>query len=220
MAVMTSETHLPVVQAEREALCDTFLELGPDAPTLCDPWRARDLAAHLVVRERRPDLAPGILLPALAGRLERGQQAVAEGDWESLVATVRSGPPWWSPTRIERVDALVNTVELVVHHEDVLRGDGTVGPRREVPERTERAVHAALRKSARLMFRRAPVGVRLVAPRAEPIIAGPDAPVVTVTGAPVELLLLAYGRIRVASVDIDGTPADVEALRTAMLGIS
>ena len=169
MAVMTSETHLPVVQAEREALCDTFLELGPDAPTLCDPWRARDLAAHLVVRERRPDLAPGILLPALAGRLERGQQAVAEGDWESLVATVRSGPPWWSPTRIERVDALVNTVELVVHHEDVLRGDGTVGPRREVPERTERAVHAALRKSARLMFRRSPVGVRLVAPGAEPI---------------------------------------------------
>ena len=164
MAVMTSETHVPVVQAEREALCDTFLELGPDAPTLCDPWRARDLAAHLVVRERRPDLAPGILLPALAGRLERGQRAVAEGDWESLVATVRSGPPWWSPTRIERVDALVNTVELVVHHEDVLRGDGTVGPRREVPERTERAVHAALRKSARLMFRRAPVGVRLVAP--------------------------------------------------------
>ena len=49
---------------------------------------------------------------------------------------------------------------------------------------------------------------------------GPDAPVVTVTGAPVELLLLAYGRIRVASVDLDGTPADVEALRTAMLGIS
>lgn len=70
------------------------------------------------------------------------------------------------------------------------------------------------------MFRRSPVGVRLVAPATEPIIAGPDAPVVTVTGAPVELLLVANGRIRVASVDIDGTPADVESLRTAMLGVS
>jgi uncharacterized protein (TIGR03085 family) len=220
MAVMTSEKRVPVVRAEREALCDTFLELGPDAPTLCDPWRTRDLAAHLVVREHRPDLAPGIWLPALAGRLERGQHDVAQGDWEALVATVRSGPPWWSPTRLDRVDALVNTVELVVHHEDVLRGDGAVGPRREVPERTERAVLAALRKSARLMFRRSPVGVRLVAPGREPVVAGPQAPVVTVTGAPVELLLLAYGRLRVAAVDLEGAPADVEALRTARLGVS
>ena len=220
MASMTSEMRVPVVRAEREALCDTFLEVGPDAPTLCDPWRARDLAAHLVVREHRPDLAPGIWLPALAGRLERGQKDLAAGDWEALVSTVRSGPPWWSPTRLDRVDALVNTVELVVHHEDVLRGDGAVGPRREVPGRTERAVLSALRRSARLMFRRSPVGVRLVAPGAEPVVAGPDAPVVTVTGAPVELLLLAYGRMRVAALDLDGAPDDVAALRAARLGVS
>lgn len=40
---------------------------GPDAPTLCEGWTARDLAAHLVVRERRLDAAPGILVPQLAG---------------------------------------------------------------------------------------------------------------------------------------------------------
>lgn len=212
---------LPVVRAEREALCDTFLAVGPDAPTLCDPWRARDLAAHLVVRERRPDLAPGLVVPALADRLERGQAEVAAGDWEGLVATVRSGPPWWSPTRIGPVDAVVNTVELVIHHEDVLRGDGAVGPRRTLPLATERAVLGSLRTSARLMFRGSPVGVRLVAPgfASGPVTAGPDARVVTVTGAPLELLLVASGRLRVAQVELDGAPADVESLRSASLGV-
>ena len=52
---------------EREALCDLLTDLGPEAPTLCAGWRTRDLAAHLVLRERRPDAAPGILLPLLAG---------------------------------------------------------------------------------------------------------------------------------------------------------
>ena len=46
---MTSRPSMPVARLEREALCDTLLALGPDAPTLCDPWRTRDLAAHLVL---------------------------------------------------------------------------------------------------------------------------------------------------------------------------
>ncbi|HSO64768.1 MAG TPA: TIGR03085 family metal-binding protein [Ornithinibacter sp.] len=219
---MTTDERTPVARAEREALCDTLLEAGPDAPTLCDPWRARDLAAHLVLRERRPDAAVGIVVPLFAGHTERTQDALARGDWAGLVETVRTGPPWWSPTRLGRVDAVVNTVELVVHHEDVLRGDGAIGPRREVPERTARAVHAALRRSASLMFRRSPVGVRLVAPGHEPITAGPDAPdapVVTVTGEPVELLLVGSGRIRVAAVELEGAPDAVESLRTAELGV-
>ncbi len=89
-----------------------------------------------------------------------------------------------------------------------------------MPERTARAVVVVLRRSASLMFRRSPVGVRLVAPGAEPITAGPDDAVVTVTGEPVELLLLAYGRMRVADVALDGSPEDVEALRNARLGVS
>ena len=159
----------------------------------------------------------------LAGHTERVQAALAHGDWDQLVETVRTGPPLWSPARIDRIDAIVNTVELVVHHEDALRGDGAVGPRREVPERTTRAVHAALRKSATLMFRRSPVGVRLVAPGRDPVTAGPEGPdalVVTVSGEPVELLLVAYGRLRVASVELEGAPEAIEALRAAHLGVS
>ena len=40
-------------QTERQALCDTMERVGPDAPTLCHPWRVRELAAHLVIRETR-----------------------------------------------------------------------------------------------------------------------------------------------------------------------
>ena len=216
---MTSGSSLPVARLEREALCDTLLALGPDAPTLCDPWRTRDLAAHLVLREHRLDLAAGMFISALAPRLEREQAKLAGGDWQSLVHTIRSGPPAWSPTRFEKIDAVVNTVELVVHHEDALRGDGAVGPRREVPDRTARAVLSSLRSSARLMFRRCEVGLRLIAPGADPITTGSKDRVVTVTGAPVELLLLGSGRLRVAAVELDGAPADVAALRAAHLGI-
>ncbi len=217
---MTTDERLPVVQAERQALSDTLLELGPDAPTLCDPWRTRDLAAHLVLREHKPFLATGIWFAPLQGRMERGQSSIAAGSYPALVEKVRSGPPKWAPTHLGRVDALLNTTELVIHHEDALRGDGAVGPRREVPERTQRAVMVALKRSASLMFRRAGVRVRLVAPGAEPIAAGKGDRVVTVAGQPVELLLLASGRLRVADVELDGLPEDVETLRNARLGVS
>ena len=220
MVPMTTDAKVPVVQAERNALCDSLLELGPVAPTLCDPWRTRDLAAHLVLRENKPFLATGIWFGPLEGRMDRGQARIAAGDYPALVEQVRSGPPWWSPMHLDRVDALLNTGELLIHHEDALRGDGAVGPRREVPERTARAALAVLRRSASLMFRRSEVGVRLVAPGAEPVTAGPDAPVVTVTGEPVELLLLAYGRMRVAAVELDGSPEAVKTLKNARLGIS
>jgi uncharacterized protein (TIGR03083 family) len=62
---------------ERAALCDLLDELGPDQPTLCTGWQTRDLAAHLVVRERRPDAAPGILFAPLAGYTKRVQEPSA-----------------------------------------------------------------------------------------------------------------------------------------------
>ena len=41
----------PIDVRERMGLCDLFVELGPDAPTLCEGWTTADLAAHLVLRE-------------------------------------------------------------------------------------------------------------------------------------------------------------------------
>jgi uncharacterized protein (TIGR03083 family) len=46
---------------ERLALCTLLDKTGPDAPTLCEGWNTGDLAAHLVLRERRPDAAAGVI---------------------------------------------------------------------------------------------------------------------------------------------------------------
>ena len=40
---------------ERADLADLLGTLGPDAPTRCEGWTTAHLAAHLVVRDRRPD---------------------------------------------------------------------------------------------------------------------------------------------------------------------
>ena len=40
---------------ERLLLADLLEAEGPEAPTLCEGWSTRDLAAHLIVRERRPE---------------------------------------------------------------------------------------------------------------------------------------------------------------------
>ena len=97
-------------RSERRALADLLLEVGPDAPTLCEGWSTGDLAAHLVIRERRPDAAAGILVKPLAGYTERVQKQVRQGrSWPQLVETIRSGPPL--PLRLGPVDEVANTVE-------------------------------------------------------------------------------------------------------------
>jgi len=218
--MMEAMTHL--ARIERDALCDTLREVGPDAPTLCSPWTTADLAAHLVIRERRPDLAPGIWVSALASRLEEGMQEYAAKPWPELVDLLQSGPPTWAPTQVAKIDNAVNFVEFHIHHEDVLRGDEAVGPRRELSAREARAVWKALSRSAKLMFRRSPTGVVLQTPAGETVQARPASELGTVIleGAPGELLLTAYGRRRVADVEVIGTPEAVAALWAAPVGLS
>ena len=194
---------------ERTALCDTFETVGPDAPTLCSPWRTRDLAAHLVIREGRPDAALGMLVPPLAARARRVQDGYAAESWPELVERVRTGPPAWSPTRLEPVDTLVNLGEMFLHHEDVLRAAPGWEPRL-LPDDLERGLWSGLTRTGRLLFRRSPVGVVLVTPtygrrlvRTPPSGAGS----IVLRGTPGELLLHASGRQRVARVTVEG-PAD------------
>ena len=201
------------VRRERYALCDTFEAVGPDAPTLCTPWRTRDLAAHLVIREGRPDAAVGLLVPPLAQRAQRVQDGSAAGSWPELVERVRTGPPPWSPTRFEAVDAVVNLAELFIHHEDVLRAAPDWEPRR-LPADLEQGLWSTLTRTGRLLFRRSPVGVVLVTPahgrrlvRSAPAGAGS----VVLRGTPGELLLHASGRQSVARVVVEGPDEAVAA---------
>ncbi|GAB3445530.1 TIGR03085 family metal-binding protein [Phycicoccus ginsengisoli] len=210
-----------LARRERISLCDTFAATGPDAPTLCSPWTTADLAAHLVIRDRRPDLGVGIVVPQLSGRLEAGMREYAAKPWPELVDLVRSGPPAWSPVRVPPVDDLVNLAEYFVHHEDVLRGDGSLGPRREISPELSDALWTTLTRIARLSFRRSPVGVVLSTPdgRRHHARSTTELGTVVLEGRPEELLLAAFGRQRVAELEVTGGDDAVAALWAAPLGL-
>ena len=208
-------------RSERHALCDTFERVGPDAPTLCSPWRTRDLAAHLVLRERRPDAAFGIWLEQVKEHNQRVQDDYAGMPWDRLVGLVRSGPPPWWFTRVPLLDERTNLPEFYIHHEDVLRAqDGWVA--RERGEELEAALWHSLTVTAKLMFRRSPTGVVLVTPsHGRMAVRRPTGPgTVVLRGEPGELMLLAYNRRQVAAVDVEGPADAVAAFGQARLGIS
>src|SRR5215467_13402937 len=108
---------------ERLALCALLDKTGPRAPTLCAGWTTGDLAAHLVLRERRPDAGLGILGGPFAGYTRRAQRRLADRmPYPQLVEAIRNGPPLFSVFAIPGADELGNVIEYFVHHEDVRRG--------------------------------------------------------------------------------------------------
>ncbi|NHN54986.1 TIGR03085 family protein [Calidifontibacter sp. DB0510] len=208
-------------RAERDALCDTFTAVGPDAPTLCKGWQTRDLAAHLILRERRPDAALGMFLAPLAGRLDKIQSSFAQRPFAELVETVRQGPPRWSPFALSPVDEAGNLVEFFIHHEDVLRAqEGR--PRRELSEDEQKSLYAALPRIAPLALRSVRTGV--VADCGDfgrQQLRGPkdDHGNVVIIGAPSEVLLEIYGRGAHADTELDGADHDVAAYRETARGL-
>lgn len=213
---------LDVDQRERAALCDLFLAQGPDAPTLCGEWSTADLAAHLVVRERNPLAAPGIVL---GGRFEGTTEKLMAREldrhgYEGVVERVRTGPPI-GPMALRPVGRLANTIEYVVHHEDVRRPAG-LGPRPDDVELQD-AVWALLRRGARLLVapgKLGATGLHLVRPGSEPVRAsGKGDGGAVVTGDPVEILLYLYGRKAQADVTLTGDEAAVARVEQARFGI-
>lgn len=208
-------------QHERAALCDTLSRVGPDAPTLCEGWVTRDLAAHLLVRERRPDAAAGMFLPPLARHRARVESTLASRDWEQTVGVLRGGPPRWSVFAIPAVDEMANLGEFFVHHEDVRRAVDGVTPRELGPD-GQRALWAGLARVGRVLLRKVPVGVVAQAPGVDRRVLhkAPDGHGdVLLTGEPAEILLYVFGRGAVAQVALDGAAGDLEAFRAAKLGI-
>ncbi|WP_410637260.1 TIGR03085 family metal-binding protein [Amycolatopsis sp. lyj-346] len=206
-----------VAADERRALSALFEDLGPDAPTLCEGWKTRDLAAHLVVREHRADAAPGILVPALAGYTRKVQDRYAAKPWAHLVEQVRNGPSKFWPTAIGSLGELINSAEFLVHHEDVRRAQDGWEPRPADPARDAAAWRSA-KQSAKLNLRKSPVGVTLRTRdgREAAVKTGPDP--VTVVGEPVDLLLFVFGRDAV-HLDFEGDAAAVGRLRAVHRGL-
>jgi uncharacterized protein (TIGR03085 family) len=202
---------------ERRRLADLLLETGPDVPTLCAGWTTRDLAAHLVVRERRPDAPVTRLIPPLAAHAEHVRQQMAARPYAEVVALVRT-PPWWSPLSNPLTDELFNGLEFFIHHEDVRRGRPGWEPRTLDPGH-QAALWRAVGFTARLGLRRLHIPVLVRAPGFGELVVAGERPQATLTGEPGELALFVSGRQRAARVDVDGPHDTTERLRTAALGL-
>ncbi len=201
-----------LAQQERKTLCDLFVEVGPDAPTLCEGWHSADLAAHLVVRERRPDSGPGLVWPPLAGYTDKVRRAVRDRTpWEKLVETVRRGPP----LLLRPFDEAMNTVEFFIHVEDVRRARDGWEPRPISPELAD-ALWARVGPGG--MAKRVPATIVITSPGRAAKERG-SGPRLTLAGEPGELTIFGAGRQGAAKVEIDGDAALAAQLRAAALGI-
>ncbi|MFF7897796.1 TIGR03085 family metal-binding protein [Streptomyces sp. NPDC088817] len=204
---------------ERLLLADLLETAGPEAPTLCEGWLTRDLAAHVVVRERRPDAAGGVLIKPLAPRLQKVLDEYAAKPYEELIQLIRTGPPRFSPFQLKQLDEMANTVEFYVHTEDVRRAQPDWSPR-ELDPVFQETLWSRLERTARLLGRGIPTGLVLRRPDGRTAVAHRGTPVVTVTGEPSELLLFAFGRQNAARVEKVGDQDAITKLtETKQLGL-
>jgi uncharacterized protein (TIGR03085 family) len=192
----------PIDVRERLQVCDLLLELGPEAPTLCEGWTTADLAAHLVLREhfhrwsdaqRAVEKAKG--LPAIVGRLRAGAPLI----------------PW----RLPGIRNVFNGLEYFIHHEDVRRANGRDPrpPMADLEALSWRMVGYSARRVAR---RIRPYGLELVLPDGRRRRYGSGA-MATLTGPATELVLYLGGRRSVARVTLTGAgEADAAHERTKL----
>lgn len=202
-------------------MCDFLDALGPDAPTLIEGWSARDLAAHLVLRERDFVAGPCIVLAGPFRRFaELRRKRLAQGrEFGWLVDRVRSGPPV-GVFRLGWVRSLANLNEFFVHHEDLRRANG-LGPRDDLPPELQAALWRNACRSGRYLSRRLPdCGLQLAWP-------GPDYRLAVRTGdltarlsgPPGELLLYLFGRQGAAKVEVTGPLEAVAAVHRTHFGM-
>jgi uncharacterized protein (TIGR03085 family) len=189
---------------ERREICDLFLELGPDAPTLCDGWTTADLAAHMVLREHYQRWG------------DRKREAEKAKGYIVVVARLRAGAPFF-PWRVPRLRNVFNGLEFFIHHEDVRRANGQ-GPRAERPDLEALSWRMTGFNGRRLAKTMRPHGIELVNPEGARRTFGAGT-FATLTGPASEIVLYMGGRRATAHVTVSGPPEAVAALEAADLKV-
>ncbi|MHA6524923.1 TIGR03085 family metal-binding protein [Tessaracoccus sp. G1721] len=198
-------------QRQRSALVSLLRTLGPFAPTKCGGWQTQDLAAHLYIREHRLDALPGIGLERFAGRTERIQrESLHTLGYPALLDAIER--PGWL---MRPLDKLVNTSELYIHHEDVLRANGGAQTLTALEQQELWPVAVMLARKAysafggRVLLTRTDTGSRTEM--------GRGTRPVHVSGLPSELVLHLSGRE--ADVSLGGEPEAIEEWKAAVSGL-
>lgn len=190
---------------ERRHLAALLRRVGPDAPTLCEGWDARDLAVHLAVRDARPDAVAGMFaskVPVIGTHARKVARGYEDMGWDRLVDLVER-PPLYSPGRWSALDKRMNTGEFFVHHEDVRRAQ----PRwqvRQLLHDEQRDLWNVLKLAGPALLRKENHSVVVVATGFGAVRGGRKSArrVELVRGKPSELLLWAFGRREQADVEI------------------
>jgi uncharacterized protein (TIGR03085 family) len=192
----------PLSRTERAALCDTALSVGEDQPTLCGDWTVKDLVVHLLVREGSP-AAVGIWLSPLAGLTEFVSRLTARADFDALVERLRNGPPRLSIYSAPRFEAVLNSLEFFVHHEDIRRAQPEWEPR-ALPESTEDTLWKATTVMGKRLVADSEVGVDIEDSRTGDRRVLKTGTGVVIRGLPSEVTMFVYGRKSHAQVILDG----------------
>jgi uncharacterized protein (TIGR03085 family) len=204
---------------ERAAICDSFEKFGPDAPTLCEGWNTRDLLAHMLVRERRPDAGAGLVVPFLRTHLANVTEEFKAEPWDKMIKTFRDGPPILSVSAIPVVGDRFNLGEFFIHHEDIRRAQPGWVPRENSKELDD-ALWNPLKLMGRLLFRKSPVGVTLRSAGRDDIVVKTGERSVILVGLPGEIVIHGSGRpLDKVHVVVQGDPADVKEFEDSPRGM-
>lgn len=207
--------------SERANLADSLRVAGPSAPTLCAGWQTRDLLTHLVMSDSRPEAAVARFIPFTQNYAKSVTAKIAHQPYDATISTFRNGPSKISLFAIPFIDSNFNSIEFLVHNEDVRRATPEWKPR-ELSQETKDFIWSRLISGvARLLLNGHRQGVTLhrrdfidsaestpgdAAANTYTVRTGPD-PVV-LTGDPIELLLACFGR-RAVIMDIAGTTSGI-----------
>lgn len=210
------------VDPSREVLAETLLAAGPDAPTLCEGWKARHLAAHLFLREHSPRVGLGLLMKSWAGTSDRATERLAAEHaaaerFAELVESFRAGPPAYSPLKLGAIDEVANLAEFFIHTEDVRRATDRWAPRALDTAYADALWDEVVRRAA-FLYRGVDLGIVLVSTSGPRHVAKRSSVSVAIVGDPGELLLHAYGRTAQSLVTFEGQPDAVALLASADIG--
>jgi hypothetical protein len=186
--------------------------------SLLAPWTTRDIAAHLILRERDHLAGPGLILPGAWSRFaQRRQTALARRDFPWLTATLRSGPRRASSAPDGCAGWRASTSSSSTTRtcaEPTAAAPGRTSPRWTRPCGATSGAGAGSSRggcTARALSSSGRGPARPSARRGEPTA--------RIAGPPGEMLLYLFGRQQAAQVEVSGPDAAVQAVRSARFGM-
>jgi uncharacterized protein (TIGR03083 family) len=205
------------VKAERAALVDSLIEVGPSAPTACGEWTALDLAAHLAGEERnggvttfiaRSLVARGVSVEGTPTMVETALRLERRHGFAALIDRLRRPMP---RLLLRPRVAPLALFEYWTHHDDLI---GFENGAHAVPATLVEVVPLVLR----YQLKQLPAGVRVTVGTSDGnhrwSVGPTSGPEVFLGGAPPDLVRWLAGRRAPGEITMTGPDTPVQALRT------